>query len=344
MKAIKFLAFTIILSGCFLSCEKDLDRDEDPQPKVPVFYYAGYSFSTNHEISNRKAILVIDDSLVRLAPNIPSEAKAVYANGKDIYIAGSYRYNYNGKPNNINAIYWKNNQKIELSDTGPNNIATAILEDNDNLYVAGTVYEDNKPYQRLWVNGEQKVNSGALAFSGIRAITVNNGEFYLAGQFAQAATIWDKEYARTIAVAPSEATFVKADATNIWAMGYGNVDNTTDAAKVWKNREEVFSHPVGARVFSILGTMSGSDYYFAVNTATNGKYGVKVYKNKQLLYEPAKGQEVKAVTIQVFQNKVYVLGNILNGTKSIPTLWVDGVPKTLFAENQNMYLNHLYIR
>lgn len=343
MKAIKVLVF-VLLSGWCISCEDAPYLDEDVTSKEPVFYYAGYSFSTNHEIDNRKAILVINDSLVKLAPNIPSEAKAVYVNGKDIYIAGSYRYRYNGKQNNINAIYWKNSQKTELSDTGPNNIATAILEDNGNLYVAGTVYEDNKPYQRLWVNGEQKVNSGALAFSGIRAITVNNGEFYLAGQFAQAATIWDKEYARTIAAAPSEATFVKADAAGVWAMGYGNVDNTTDAVKVWKNREEIFSHPVGARVFNVLGTMNENDYYFAANTGTGGNYGVKVYKNNQLLYELAKGQQVKAVTIKVFQNKVYVLGNILNGTKSIPTLWVDGVPKTLFTTDQNIYLNHLHIQ
>ncbi|WP_312555144.1 hypothetical protein [Empedobacter brevis] len=339
MKAIKILAF-VLLSGSFMSCEDTPGQEEDFIPKEPIFYYAGYSFTGNYGTIERKALLVINDSVVKLSPNNRSDAKTVYVTEKDIYIAG---YQHNGTEN-TRVAYWKNGDISYLSTAALKNTATAILEDNGNLYVAGTVYEDNRPYQRLWINGEQKVNSGALAFSGIQAITVNDGDFLLAGQFAQAATIWDKEYMRTIANAPSEATFVKADHNDIWAIGYGNVDNTTDAAKVWKNREEVFSHPIGARVFSILGKMSGSDYYFAVNTATNGKYGVKVYKNKQLLYEPAKGQEVKAVAIQVFQNKVYVLGNILNGTKSIPTLWVDGIPKTLFAENQNMYLNHLYIR
>lgn len=336
MKLNKILVITILF-GNLVSCTKDSD-DINDDIKEPVFYYAGYSFSNNYNEHDRKAVLIVQDSVIKLSPGQSADAKVIYAHGQDVYVGGS-QY---AEGNKTRIVYWKNGAIEYLSSAVQNNSATAIYAENGNVYVAGTVYQDNRPYQRLWVNGEQKVNSGALQFSGIRAITVYDGAYYLAGQFAQAASIWYGSTMQTINNAPSEATFVHVENGEVLTMGYGNVDRNTDAAKVWKGTDEIFSHPVGTRVSNILTTMNGDDYYFVTNSmSASGIKLARVYRNNQLLYElNTDGQNVSAMGITIFNDKIYVLGNILNAGKSVPTLWVDGTPKTLFTE-QDLSLIHI---
>ncbi|MBD1422927.1 hypothetical protein [Sphingobacterium chuzhouense] len=340
MKLNKILGISILL-GSLVSCKKDSNNIND-DIKEPIFYYAGHSFANNYNERDRKAVLIVQDSIIKLSPNQSADANVVYAHGKDVYVGGS-QYT---EVNKTRVVYWKNGVIEYLSAAAQNNSATAIYAENGNIYVAGTIYKDNRPYQRLWVNGEQKVNSGALQFSGIRAITVYEGAYYLAGQFAQAASIWYGSTMQTINNAPSEATFIHVENGEVLTMGYGNVDRNTDTAKVWKGTDEIFSHPVGTRVSNILATMDGNDYYFVTNSVSeNGVNLARVYRNTQLLYElNTDARNVKAMAITIFNDKVYVLGNILNAGKSVPTLWVNGVPKPLFTEQDNIYLNHLYIQ
>lgn len=340
MKLNKILVIAILF-GSSVSCQKDSNNIDDDL-KEPIFYYAGYSFTNKYNERDRKAIVLIQDSVIKLSPSQSADAKAVHAQGKDVYVGGS-QYT---EGNKTRVVYWKNGMTEYVSGAAQNNTATAIYAENGNIYVAGTVYQDNRPYQRLWVNGEQKVNSGALQFSGIRAITVYDGAYYLAGQFAQAASIWYGTTMQTINNAPSEATFIHVEDGEVLTMGYGNLDRNTDAAKVWKGTDEIFSHALGVRVSNILATMNGNDYYFVTNSISESGINVaKVYRNTQLLYElNTHGQSVRAMSITVSNGKVYVLGNVLNAGKSIPTLWTNGTPKALFTEQDNIYLNHLYIQ
>ncbi|RZF62233.1 hypothetical protein [Sphingobacterium corticibacterium] len=339
MRLNKIIGITILLA-IFVSCKKDSNHIND-DIKEPIFYYVGYSFSGHYNERDRKAILVVQDSIVNLSPNRSADAKVVYAQGKDVFVAGNEHY----EEEKNRVVYWKNGVKEYLSSAVKDNSATAIYADNENIYVAGTIYQNKLPYQRLWINGGRKVNSGALAYSGIRAITVYEGAYYLAGQFAQAASIWHGKTMYTINNAPSEATYIHVENGEVLTMGYGNVDRNTDAAKVWKGSDEIFSYPVGARVSNILATMNGNDYYFVTNSMSEDGINVaRAYKNTQLLYELNTGaHSVKAMAIYIFNDKVYVLGNLLNAGKSVPTLWIDGVPKTLFTEQDNIYLNHMYI-
>lgn len=336
MMNLKKLIGIFSLLVLFSSCEDKNDL-ADEGIKDPIFYYVGYSFTNDYWEKNRKAILVVNDSITKLSPNNRSDAKVVFSNGKHIYVGG---YQHNGTEN-TRVVYWANGKINYLSEAGVNNTATAINEDAGNVYVAGTVREQSGPYQRLWRNGERVVNSGAIDFSGIRVITVKDGKFYASGQFGQAGALWDEKSMRTTALAPSEGTGIQVDGENIYTIGYGNVNKDTDAAKVWNINKEVFSHPVNERVYEILGTIVGSDYYY-VTHGVSGK--PRVFKNKELLYEIGNGQDMRPEAIQVHNKKVYVLGNIFKNNKSIPTLWADGVPQALFKENENIYLNHFFIR
>lgn len=343
-KVIFKIAFVLSILVVIGSCKKD---KQDEKLLTPQFLYVGHTFTGDSYLNSnrRNAILVINDSLVKLSPNNRSDGQAVFGNGKDIFVAG---YQHNGTENK-RLVYWKNSTLHFLSPADLyNNNARAIYEDNGNVYVAGTEYiKDNagsrRPYQRLWVNGVVKVNQGVLDFSAIEDITTYNGQFFLAGQFAQSASIWYDQSMRTILVQPSNVTHIKKTATDTIALGYSGVNLESDAIIAWKNGSVVFSHTLGHRVVNALSDMSGDDYYFLTVPSTSTSTPPKVFKNNTLLFELAPGKSVRPVAIRVFRNKVYALGNIMEGSKSIPTLWVDGQPQTLHTASENIYLNDFYI-
>ena len=341
MKVWSFVALFLLLA----SCSKD-DAAETPQNFIPQFLYAGNVYKGNtYNTLNKNAILVQNDSVIYLSPQNRSDAQAVFGNGKDIFVAG---YQHNGSDNRRIVSWTNNSTNIQyLSTANKYNNARAILEDQGKMYVSGTEYlvesGKNLPFQRLWVNGQVKVNQGTLDFSGIEAITTYNGEFFLAGQFAQAACIWYQQSMRTIRTAASNATYIKKTATDTIALGYGNIDANSDALIAWKNGKIDFSHTLNQRVTNVLASMQGNDYYFVTLPSISDPIPPKVFKNNTLLYEIATGKNVRIVALQVYRNKVYVLGNLIEGTQSIPTLWVDGKPQTLFAASKNIFLNDFYI-
>lgn len=69
-----------------------------------------------------------------------------------------------------------------------------------------------------------------------------------------------------------------------------------------------------------------------------------MHKNNQLLYSLSETGNVEAQAIQVYQGKVYVLGQQIDGTAATPTLWIDGEPQTLFDADQKIYLHDFFIK
>ena len=90
MRLNKIIGITILLA-IFVSCKKDSNLIND-DIKEPLFYYVGYSFSGHYNERDRKAILVVQDSIVNLSPNRSADAKVVYAQGKDVFVAGNEHY------------------------------------------------------------------------------------------------------------------------------------------------------------------------------------------------------------------------------------------------------------
>ncbi|WP_353139504.1 hypothetical protein [Pseudopedobacter sp.] len=334
----------IVLFSIFISCKKD--KNNTPA-KEPEFYYVGYSYNQSYQETNRRAILSIGDSIVQLSPNNRSDATAIYVHNNDVHVTG-YQH---GGTDKKRVVYWRNGTITHLSDAFEYNKGTAVFADDANVYVAGTVYEifnyngedRNVPYQYVWINGAFKQKYGAVEFSGINYFAPYNGKLYMAGQFAQRATLWNENYVQALSSNASGADYIKVINGDTYVIGWEGIDKETDAFSVWKNKEKVFSNTLGKRTSSVVTAMDGWDYYYAANSGAT-TFTASVYKNDQLLYNLAEGSNVKVEAIQVYNKKVYVLGQLLNGTQSIPTLWEDGVPKTLFPSDKKIYLHDFVIR
>jgi len=331
----------VLLLCATVACKKS-DGLDDEDVREPQLHFVGFKYKDSFKVKDRNAVLVVGDSLVELSPDKVSEATTLDVSGNTVYVGGYQQVDANRR----NLAYWENGTVHFLGTAANGNEATAIHAADGKLYVAGTIYQANLPYQRLWVDGEQKVNSGALAFSGIRDIAVWKGKYYLAGQFAQAASLWEDQTMYTIHNGPSEASYILTRSEDeILSLGYGNVDRNSDKVVVWNWRDVIFSHPLGIRVRNILGCIDGSDYYYVINGVNaDGWSVVRVYKNEQMLYDITDGKELDAEAIQFHQGKLYILGNFTTNTRSTPVLWIDGVPQDIFNEKDGIYLNDMLIK
>jgi len=338
------LFLSIFTFAFLLSCKKD---NEKIPLKDPEFYYVGYSYQQRPQDANSKrAIMSIGDSIVKLSPNNRSEAVAIHVYGDDVYTTG---YQYNGDTRRV--VYWKNNEIRRLGDAYPYNGGTAIFADGSGVYVAGTVYEmiegRTLPFQHVWVNDTFLQKSGALAFSGIFALLPYQDTLYMAGDFGQQAQLWTDGIMRGLAGSGSGARALNVVNGEVYVLGFEVVNSNTDAISVWKYRrngvrpEKVFSHELGKRITKMDAAMYGNDYYFVVNSSNGNS---SVHKNNQLLYSLSETGNVEAQAIQVYQGKVYVLGQQIDGTAATPTLWIDGEPQTLFDADQKIYLHDFFIK
>jgi len=337
------LLLSILTVTLMSSCQKDKSETPFQEPK---FYYVGYSYSQSYQDADRRALVCIGDSIVRLSPQTRSDAVAIHVYGEDIYTTG---FQYSGDTRRV--VYWKNAKIKRLGTQYPYNTGTAIFADANNVYVAGTVYETVEgrtvPFQHVWVNDTFLKKWGALSFSGIYDFSPYQGTLYMAGSFGQTATLWTGDTMRSLASNGSEACEVNIVDGDVYVLGWEVVNVETDAVSAWKYREKeerlekVFSHELGKRIAKMDGVMYGKDYYYVINP--NNSTIASVYKNDRLLYDLSGAGNVKAEAIKVYGGKVYVLGHLLEGTSSTPMLWVDGEPNTLFAPEQKIYLHDFFI-
>lgn len=344
-KWMKKLFILFAITGLLISCTKNSLETEDTEAtqdteteRTPQFYYVGYSYHERYQEQNRRAILSIGDSIVPLSPDNRSDALAIHVHNGIAHITG-----YQNSGSDRRVVYWKDNEISRLSDPGSNNAGTAILATEDQVLIGGDLTEDGRTYQYLWIDKTPHRKAGALMFSGIKSIAVDNSRIFLAGDFAQRATMWDDNstlYALSGNASGGEHIAFRNGEPYI--IGWEVIDINTDAVTVWKNREKIFSHTLGFRTYGITALMHGSDYYYTVNSAESDMTS-RVYKNDQLLYQLAEGQDVVTTAIRIHQDKVYVLGQILEGNSATPTLWVDGQPQALFSAEDKICLHDFFI-
>src|SRR5690606_21348815 len=192
-----------------------------------------YTYNQSYQDANRRAIMCIGDSIVKLSPQNRSDAVAVHVYGEDVYTTG---FQHNGE--NRKVVYWKNEAIKQLGDAYPYNTGTAIYADGGGVYVAGTMYaevaERIAPFQYVWLNGTFLQRSGALAYSGIYAIAPFQGTLYMGGDFAQAATLWTGGTIRTLSGQASGVCYVNPTDGGVFVVGWQGVNAQTDAVSVWK--------------------------------------------------------------------------------------------------------------
>lgn len=110
-----------------------------------------------------------------------SSVVGVSVSGKNVYACGFDSPGYDRR-----ALYWKNSEKIELTDGTTDALAYCIASEGDDVYVGGyvqsaTVGADG--YATIWKNGEPQYLTTDGSLAKVNRIVVKNGHVYAAGAY-----------------------------------------------------------------------------------------------------------------------------------------------------------------
>ncbi len=113
-----------------------------------------------------------------------------YSNG-NIYVSGF------DTPDGFNrrALYWKNSQKVELTDGSTDALAYCIASDGDDVYVGGYIQDANNKREGaavIWKNGVAQKLTGEGVLAKVTRIVIDGGHVYAAGAYRDqvAETSW----------------------------------------------------------------------------------------------------------------------------------------------------------
>lgn len=111
----------------------------------------------------------------RLPSNSPyADANKIFVNNKDIYVVGadfheSYYY----------AVYWKNGERIKLSDS--NSYAKSIAFDGNDIYIGGIETSNKFSKIVIWKNGLATYFEPEGQNQRLHDILIHNGELFTSG-------------------------------------------------------------------------------------------------------------------------------------------------------------------
>ena len=106
-----------------------------------------------------------------------------YSNG-NVYVSGFDSPGFDRR-----ALYWKNEQKFELTDGSVDALAYCIAADGDDVYVGG--YIQSKDFKKegaavIWKNGQEQKLTGDGVLAKVNKIVIEDGHVYAAGAYRDA--------------------------------------------------------------------------------------------------------------------------------------------------------------
>lgn len=116
-----------------------------------------------------------------------SIATSVTADNEDVYVAGFEYIDHGYSATRSITKYWKNGTPVEL---GEHAIPVGIVIDNGDVYVAAKDYSNNKNKAKYWKNDTSVALTDGHFIAGANAITVNDGDVYVAGYENSKAVYW----------------------------------------------------------------------------------------------------------------------------------------------------------
>ncbi|HEY3402659.1 MAG TPA: hypothetical protein VGK59_04670, partial [Ohtaekwangia sp.] len=201
------------------------------------------------------SVVMLTDS----TQNVFGIATGITTSGDDVYISG-----YMAKNGHTNAVYWKNEELIELT-SGENDAHTAdIFVHGEDVYVTGSEKNSNNVYEaRLWKNGVmQKMNGHYTA-----SVYANEGYVYVTGDFGPG-KYWHNGAYKSLGNVEGDGT--------AHVQVHNNSVYMTTSGKYWKDGVSV---DLKANLFSLA--VFKDDVYLGGSQFENSKgtYVARYWKN-----------------------------------------------------------------
>lgn len=215
--------------------------------------------------------------------------KAIEVQNNNIYVAAD-DYTDNGYPI---AKYWTNGEEFVLSEQKSGVTDMAIYDDN--VYITGYEVDSTGLHiATFWENGIATHLDSGGSISIANAITIHNGDVYIAG--------------------------FKAD--------YNNGDN--EIAKYWKNGEEIeITRDTTAYASDIF--IKNNKVYTLVNESANNVVLARYWEDENEYILSENKTASLGLSITIANETVYVSGMVFGNDDAhrYATLWVGGIEKRL---------------
>src|SRR5690606_37492555 len=295
------LTSLLLLNACG---NKELPSSE-PQWEGPNIYSVEYG-SVSRFLKNGKPTNLTDGSAT-------SKANAIFVDGDDVYVAGSYQ--------GIGGVYWKNG--IRLSVPNALELKSIYVNGND-VYVSGTSkngasYWKNNTEYNIASNTSYDWSSSAYSIFGY------NNDIYVTGMKAQNAAYWknNNPIVLTENGIPQMASAIFVSGNDVYVAGMEAKvvsGKTLLFGKYWKNGEAVVftGGSITLEINSIF--IKNGDVYICGYEGITAKY----WKNGTEVSLTDGTVLSKAYYIYVFNNDVYTAGFIDRGTYIEPAYWKNG--------------------
>jgi hypothetical protein len=162
------------------------------------------------------------------------DALSIFVSGTDVYVAG---YDHLEDHPYDAAVYWKNGNRVVLSDAAIENaVATSIVVSANHVYVSGYTYAGTHTEAVYWKDGVRNVlSSNDSQVELANAIGVSGSDVYVAGKSGYVAKYWKNgsPVALTDGINEGNATSLCISNGDVYIAGYDYV-----TPKYWVNGVE----------------------------------------------------------------------------------------------------------
>ena len=245
-----------------------------------------------------------------------AETMATVSIDPDIYIAGAEIMTTDSFSGSV-ATYWKNGEKITLSNFEQSSNAHNIFKEDGTLYVAGQQRVGLSSQAIYWTADDEQDNAIPLTdgegYAIARSIFVDGGNVYVCGteKFGGDNTIakyWinGQEFSLTDGINRAFVSSIYVSNGDVYVAGTQRSGATPDryVAKYWKNNQEfaLTDGTDGAQLRDIV--VVGNDVYAA---GTEGSV-VKYWKNGEAVSLSDGFESAAAYAIHIDGDDIYVAG------------------------------------